>query len=189
MNRYALGMVGLWAATALSGGCTGLNGLLGEPAPAPGSVLRLENVTPQRALAVAEQVLRQTYRIDSRDPEHLTLVAISPQYTGISHTGTLREGLSPARETFRKVAIVKVSTDRLGRTVMRIRVEKQRQDVVHMQAFAYQRQHSDVPTQTPIEEAPSQEPRGTVWTTVGRYRVAEQEIVKAIRAQLAPKGQ
>ena len=166
-------------------GCSQREGLFGSEALGPATWANLEKISSAKAFAASQQAVQQEYRIESRDPENLKLLAISPLYSGRASAGTLREGLTNPKDTLRRMVQLQISRDRLGRSVLRVRVEVQRRDTGQMRAFAYQRQRSDLPAVTPIEqESPAGAEKTTVWTTIRRDRPSEQQIIEIIKTQL-----
>lgn len=169
----------------LLAGCSQQDGLFGSEALGPATWANLEKTGSGEAFAAAQRAVQQEYNIESRDPENSKLLAISSLYLSRASAGTLREGLTNPKDTLRRVVHLQISRDRLGRTVVRVRVEVQRRDTGQMRAFAYQRRRSDLPAVTPIEqESPAGADKTTVWTTIRRDRPSEQQIIEIIKTQL-----
>jgi hypothetical protein len=67
-----------------------------------------------------------------------------------------------------------------------VRVAVERRDTSAARAFAVQRQRSDLPVSTPIDEASPSRERSEFWTFVRRDYPEEQQLINDIRALLIP---
>ena len=145
----------------------------------PGSSGGFAGVQIDNAFDAAVKAVQGKYNIESIDRHNYLLRTAPSEYISRDGSGTLL----PSKRTFRKIVILRLHPSSTGQTIVSVRVEIQRQDTSIAHAFAYQRQSSDIPTDTPINQAsPGRSERSELWTFARRDQAEEQEILKAIKA-------
>jgi len=150
-----------------------------------GSSQRLPGVSLDQAFDAALQALRGPYQIDQIDRSDYMIRTVPVEFNRREATAQLSGQLLPGNNAFRKIVSVAVAPSLTRQTVVTVRVEIQRYDTNVVNAFAYQRQSSDLPAdQSAQDVGPIPRERRQVWTVVRRDAAEEQKILGDIKALL-----
>lgn len=177
-----------WAALLLiAAGCSMQDGSSTTPAleRAGGdfSGRRLPQVDPAEVRAAAERVFRSDFRVDPALSSEDTWVS-RPAEVDHPRGERLRDVLSVTPSRHRQIAELRLIPDGDG-VLLRCRIRTQRQDTAERTAFARET-GDDRPANMPIERPETSSRRQEEWTTVGRDRQGEQNILNAIQQAFAP---
>lgn len=109
------------------------------------------------------------------------------EYVTQSESLTSRDFVG-AKSTMRRIATLSVASRGEGRSQVRLRIDRQREDTTRTERASAEQQYrlSDSPSYTPIErDAGTSTQQNTVWTTVGRDSKLERELLGELEREFS----
>ena len=142
---------------------------------------------PDATFAAAQAALAREFDRLNVDRAARRITSEPQEYTTQSESLTSRD-LVGARSTMRRIAMLNVVSRGEGKSQVRLRIDRQREDTTRTERASAEQQYrlSDSPSYTPIErDAGTSTQQNTVWTTIGRDSKLERELLGELERQFS----
>lgn len=141
---------------------------------------------PDIALAAGQSVLRHQFDRLTVDRAARRITSEPQEFVTQNESMTSRDFVG-ARTTLRRVALMSVVPRGAGKSQVRLRIDRQREDTTRTeQTNSGQYRLSDSPAYTPIErDAGTTANQNTVWTSIGRDSKLERELLGELERQFS----
>ncbi|MCK4658199.1 MAG: hypothetical protein KAV82_01640 [Phycisphaerae bacterium] len=177
MKHVWLLMAGLLAMGAA--GCSG-----SRPTALNYNVLRLSGASDAAVFDAAAQALREHFTIRHADRRTGVLEAVPVEMATTGGDGRLGDVVAAPRRERRTAEVRVESAGKLVKVFCKVLVQEC--DTQAHQMFNREHAISDLPTDTPADrDAATTTEQNTVWRTKRRDRELENQILRAVREQLA----
>lgn len=144
--------------------------------------MRIVDADADTVLAAAEVALKREFLRLNVDRSARRITSEPEEFTTVSDSGTSRD-IIRAGTSMRRIAICSVSPRSPSSSLMRLRIDVQRQDTARRSAVTPPEQRlGDAPAYTPLErDAATTRDQNTVWTFVRRDRQLERALLEQVQ--------